>query len=155
MKFEGYGLRLMVLLSSRRGEGSLPHWCCRGVQVMDAESPLFSLRQIYVTCLQGTSGPVQFPHAACVRNTFWSLSAGLHPQKFVGDAVCPRRLWKWTFKSTEKGDRLIDREPPSYFSLSFLQAESSDITRKSVWAKPDWCYWRLFDKDILTHMEGA
>ena len=101
---------------------------------------LFALRHIYITWVLGRGMPwsLQFPQATCVRRAFCSLLAGLHPQRFVGDPMCPRRLWKWTFKSAEKGDELINKEASFYFS-SFLQAESPDITMKSVWSKPN-CY---------------
>lgn len=39
------------------------------------------------------------------------------PRRPVGDRMCPRRLGKWTFKSKEKGDELINKEPFIYFFL--------------------------------------
>lgn len=104
------------------------------------KADLFVLRCIYITCMWVKPRSLQSPCVTCVRNTFCSLSPGLHLQRSVGDTVFPRRLWNWTFKSAGTGDELINKEVSIYFPLSFLQAESSDITMKPVWSKPNWYY---------------
>lgn len=58
---------------------------------------LFALRHIYITFFQGVAGvgrclgPFNFPRPP-VSGAFSSLLAGLHPQRFVGDPMCPRRF---------------------------------------------------------------
>jgi hypothetical protein len=68
-------------------------------------------------CVQGASCLVQFPNSTCIRSTVDILSSGLHPWRFVGDTMYPGRLWKWTFKSKDKADRLINGAASNCFSL--------------------------------------
>lgn len=66
----------------------------------------------------------------CTRNTFCSLSAGLHPRDLWETQCAPRRLGKWTFKSKEKGGELINREPSIYlpfFSPGRIPRHNNEI----------------------------
>lgn len=79
------------------------------------------LPQTYLHNMSAGSGgclwSLQFPRPPCVRRAFCSLLAGLQPLEICGETPCAQDwFWKWTLKSAEKGDELINKEA-SFISL--------------------------------------
>lgn len=69
---------------------------------------------------------VQFLIYACVKNTSLKCQLTFTNGSFLWENLQFGRLWKWTFKYKDKGEKLINRKAFIFFILS------PDITIKTV-----------------------